>query len=38
MHRNNRTRRTGKKKVWDTRRVLMAVLACVMVVLLLLPS
>lgn len=37
MAQKQQNQKPGKKKVWDTRRVLMAVLACVMVVLLLLP-
>ena len=37
MAQKQQNQKTGKKKVWDARRILMAVLACVMVVLLLLP-
>ena len=37
MAQKQHNQKTGKKKVWDARRILMAVLACVMVVLLLLP-
>ncbi|MCI5928126.1 MAG: peptidoglycan DD-metalloendopeptidase family protein [Pseudoflavonifractor capillosus] len=37
MAQKQQNQKTGKKKVWDTRRILMAILACVMVVLLLLP-
>ena len=37
MAQKQQNQKTGKKKAWDARRILMAVLACVMVVLLLLP-
>ena len=37
MAQKQQNRKTEKKKVWDARRILMAVLACVMVVLLLVP-
>ena len=37
MAQKQQNQKTEKKKVWDARRILMAVLACVMVVLLLLP-
>ena len=37
MAQKQQNQKMGKKKVWDARRILMAVLACVMVVLLLLP-
>ena len=37
MAQKQQNQKMGKKKAWDARRILMAVLACVMVVLLLLP-
>ena len=37
MAQKQQNQKPGKKRVWDTRRILMAVLACVMVILLLLP-
>ena len=37
MAQKQQNQKPGKKRVWDTRRIMMAVLACVMVILLLLP-